>query len=148
MRFVEHCNWKAREVFQPLETARKVWKIMNSGDTPWPEGCCLGPAKGDLKGPCTCVPPLRPNEECELVSVVHLPEAEGKHNGVWRLFNPAKIPFGDKLYLVAQVQRNTEQFKKKLGALTSMGFSREDSLKALGQCHGNVERALERLCSK
>ena len=148
MKFVAHVNWKNRTVFRPHDCAEKIWRIMNTGDTAWPKGCKIGPWKGNIGGDSIEVPPLEPSQEADIRTLAKLPGEEKKMNAIWRIFSPFGVPFGDKLFLVAQVDRQAEDIKRGLRTLTNMGFAYEESLTTLVRCRANVERALNHLINQ
>ena len=57
----------------------KSWRVLNSGNAPWPENCILTWKSGNLRGDAGIVPPAKPDEEVDLSVKFETPVEEGKY---------------------------------------------------------------------
>ncbi|KAJ0394606.1 hypothetical protein P43SY_003349 [Pythium insidiosum] len=86
----------------------KSWKVKNSGDIAWPEGCVLkmqsgrfgvSPFEGDPSLINVAVPPVGPGQEYIIETQLTTPSESGRYRAFWRMTNPAGKCFGHRLWI-------------------------------------------------
>ncbi|KAJ0398160.1 hypothetical protein ATCC90586_004279 [Pythium insidiosum] len=86
----------------------KSWKVKNSGDIAWPEGCVLkmqsgrfgvSPFEGDPSLINVAVPPVGPGQEYIIETQLTTPSECGRYRAFWRMTNPAGKCFGHRLWI-------------------------------------------------
>mmetsp|Transcript_8611 Transcript_8611/g.16886 ORF Transcript_8611/g.16886 Transcript_8611/m.16886 type:complete len:336 (+) Transcript_8611:700-1707(+) len=85
-------------------TFNKIWRIQNSGNQPWPEGCWCVFTEGDFSGISTIVSSAWPQEAVDVSVVCTSPHSSGKARSYWRLVDPEGRVFGPTLWVEIFVQ--------------------------------------------
>lgn len=91
----------------------KIWRLRNSGTSPWPANTCLELVGGDGLGHAASIPleipalGLDPAAEMEAAVSMIAPEKPGRYVSHWELVSPTGSKFGDRLSVVIQVVPKT-----------------------------------------
>lgn len=87
--------------FKPGESFDKVWRLMNTGDCPWPDGTVLMFVSGDQLGAPKQVPvgAAAPGSTADVSVGMIAPQAPGTYKGTWRLVAPDGVTFGPEVYV-------------------------------------------------
>ncbi len=87
--------------FMPGKSFDKVWRFMNTGDCPWPEGTMLTFVSGDKLGAPDQAPAGAPQPGATTDVSVNMvaPEEPGTYKGTWRLVTPDGVSFGPEVYV-------------------------------------------------
>ena len=135
----------------------KTWKIINTGDE-WPHGCVLkfvGGSKFSSEGEIN-LPALKPQETAIIVLEMVAPSSPGIHSCFYRVCYPCfdgDIVFGDSVWCSVNIigeGRNpcSTQNPGASSILTEMGFAVTAVHQILGECNGDVNKALEELLNR
>ena len=145
MKFIQHVSYVEGEKVRPGQTIEKIWKVKNMGNETWPSGCKVEIVKGELTGEGYEIGPVKSGECIDVIASMKIPVNEGRFTGIWGLFTPDKVSFGDKLCVVVQSLWTDEVNQHHLKSLMDLGFSQENSVKALELFSGNFQLALKHL---
>lgn len=96
-RFVKHLSLEPGSSVAAGSTARKAWRIRNTGGRPWETGYELALIEGDALGapPSVAAPPTTPGQEAEITVELSAPETPGMYRNAWQMRNPQGALFGD-----------------------------------------------------
>jgi hypothetical protein len=143
MKFVQHVNYVEGEKVCPGQVMEKIWRVKNIGNEEWPSECKAGFLKGDLPGNGYEFGPVFPGETVDVIASIEIPMTEGRYTGVWRLFTPDGVSFGDKLYIVVQSFIDEGDINQEhLKNLQGLGFSKVDIISALKSSGNDLEKAV------
>ena len=114
------------------------WELMNKGRIAWPEGSKLVMTKGDFAAKEVVLPAVEPGQKvCVRVSAV-APDVEKSCSGVWKVVVGEK-EFGKIKGLAVTIA------DQRVKELVGMGFTVENSKKALETNNGNFDLAISQL---
>lgn len=145
MKFVQHVSYVEGEKVKPGQVMEKIWKLKNIGNDEWPTGCKVDYVKGDLQGVGYEIGPVKSGDSIDVIASINIPPTEGRYTGVWRLFTPDGVSFGDKLYIVVQSHNEDGINEKQLNDLVELGFNREKARQALRLFPGDTQEAFKYL---
>lgn len=97
----------------------KIWRLRNSGSSPWPTNTSLVFVGGDELGHVSPVPleileqGLGPEKEMEVSVDMVAPEKPGRYVSHWRLASPAGPKFGQRLSVIIQVLISAQLLERK-----------------------------------
>ena len=115
------------------------WSVMNKGTMPWPEGSIIqnfGGNFGDLEP--VVIGEVKPGEITNISVSVNVPTQQGKLKGMWGVMvNGECIGM-----LKAKMLAAAESIDAKTVTLENMGFSKEQALRALEACNGDLDLAI------
>jgi len=106
-RFVGDVTIGEGESVPPETEFQKTWRIENTGNNPWPEGCRLQYVNGE-RFPGTPdsvnVPPLNPGCQTEVSINMASPATSGLYQSRWTLVTSRGAPFGDSIWCIIPVE--------------------------------------------
>lgn len=119
-RFVEDTNVPDRSVFAPGAVVRKGWRLQNTGKAAWPEDVCIQFVGGTIipSERLTPAPRAQPGETVEVYVNLQMPEAEGPHQGWFRLATNT-FRFGPRLWIEAIVSAPFAAFSSSASSSSS-----------------------------
>ena len=145
MKFLSHVSYSEGEKVRPGQKMEKIWKVKNIGNEEWPVGCKVKSVKGDLDGVGYEIGTVKSGDSIDLIATIVIPSAEGRYTGVWRLFTPDNVSFGDKLYVVIQSLCNQDVCKKDLNYLLELGFAQDNAIRSLKLFPNDLQAAVRHL---
>jgi hypothetical protein len=94
----------------PDQTFLKTWRVRNTGATTWGSTYQLAFLANDQMGApgSLQIPFTRPGQEAELSVTLRAPVTPGVHQTSWQLRNGNGQPFGDPLFALIQVVRESK----------------------------------------
>jgi hypothetical protein len=104
-RFVEDVTIPDGCVVSPTASLRKSWKLENSGDNAWPEGCYMMIQAGNpsfgIQADETKItlPALQPGEQCVAEVDVRAPVVPSRYTTYWRVCDPSGTQFGHRFWI-------------------------------------------------
>jgi len=104
-RFIEDVTIPDGCVVNPSANLRKSWKLENSGDQAWPEGCVMmiqdgNPAFGvQAETSEITLPALQPGEQFVADVNVVAPAVAGRYTSYWRVCDPWDVLFGHRFWI-------------------------------------------------
>jgi hypothetical protein len=113
-RFVEDVTIPDGCVVSPAASLRKSWKLENSGDNAWPEGCYMviqagNPSFGiQADESQITLPALQPGEQCVAEVDVRAPVIPGRYTTYWRVCDPSGTQFGHRFWIDIIVATNDD----------------------------------------
>lgn len=133
----------------------KVWKMVNSGSTAWPEGTVIRKVTSTNGFECPDVMELSqlpaPGKECAITLPLTVPTAPGKYVGTYRLAAPEAGFFGRKIWVAfvvksdsAPVKQESGRYAAELESLFDLGYADNDlNMYLLGVYDGSVQRSVK-----
>ncbi|XP_076063256.1 protein ILRUN [Oratosquilla oratoria] len=106
MTFVRDITIGEGESVPPNTRFIKTWRIQNSGEEPWPSGCCLIFTGGERLGAGERVEvgsPLAPGQFCDVSVEMVSPSATGLYSSKWRMTTTQGNFFGEAIWVIIQV---------------------------------------------
>lgn len=106
LEFVEDVTIPDDTVVLPGARFLKIWRVLNSGEEPWPAGSRLVYASGDVLGGAASVSlaePVAPGDTVELGVSMTAPSLAGSYHGSWQMQAPDGYLFGSTLAVIVQV---------------------------------------------
>lgn len=96
-RFVKHLSLEPGSILPAGTTARKAWRIRNTGGQTWGAGYVLALIDGDPLGapPSVAVPSTAPGQAAEITIELAAPQEPGAYHNAWQMRNPQATLFGD-----------------------------------------------------
>lgn len=159
---------------RPGESIKKIWRLKNTGKSPWPVGTRLTRVGGDRlneKEIEIYVPQVLPNDEMDIPVDLKAPLEAGRYIGYWRLADDSNQHFGHRIWvdvlvvpaenetitLTPQMQTQEEESNEEepmieqrwggeLAELATMGFTdKEKNVALLDQTKGNIQLVIHQL---
>jgi hypothetical protein len=106
MSFVSDVTIGEGESVTPNTKFTKTWRLQNSGDEPWPTGCCLRFVAGEIFGHQDSVAThaLAPGEVVDVSIDMVSPADTGIHQSQWRMCTATGLYFGELIWVILQVE--------------------------------------------
>jgi len=128
--FVSDVKIKKDSEIQQETVFEKIWKVKNTGDCNWPEGCHLKFIGGNdklnipLHSKFELSKLAKQGQSVDIAVELTAPKEPGTYNAYFSLVSPKNIMFGQKLLMEVKVIRNKdlEKWGEKLKFLAEMGF--------------------------
>jgi len=119
MSFVKDITIGEGESVPPNTRFTKTWRVQNSGEEPWPEGCHLRFVSGDRFGTVdsVAVESLAPGCCADISTDMISPHQTGIHQSQWRMVTASGLQFGEIIWMILQVDEGgvlavTQQFSQ------------------------------------
>ncbi|CAG2162706.1 unnamed protein product [Oppiella nova] len=105
MKLVNDVTIGEGEEVPPNAKFTKTWRIANSGEEPWPTGCCLRFTDGDqmCHNERVLVDPLAPGDYTDIAVDMISPQKSGIYTGQWRMSTPTGQFFGEIIWVIITV---------------------------------------------
>lgn len=139
MRVVQDVTFRDGSKVQAGTVFSKIWRVLNDGDSMWPEGIVLVTTGGDLLTTADLKAPVaraHPGEEVEVSVTLTAPRRAGRHTAYFRLQNADGISFGQRLWADIVVEDEDPTW----AVVSSMTL--DSTIKALGSSNNSVSGAV------
>ncbi|VDO34382.1 unnamed protein product [Onchocerca flexuosa] len=105
MQFVQDVTIGEGESVPPSTRFTKTWRVRNSGNEWWPNGCFLCYMEGDKLSDTTrsWIQPLAPGKEINVSIEMVSPAERGIYQSRWQLNTSSGIPFGESIWCIIAV---------------------------------------------
>uniref|UniRef100_A0A1I8EPU2 N_BRCA1_IG domain-containing protein n=2 Tax=Wuchereria bancrofti TaxID=6293 RepID=A0A1I8EPU2_WUCBA len=105
MQFVQDITIGEGESVPPSTRFIKTWRVRNSGNEWWPNGCFLCYMEGDKLSDTTrsWIQPLAPGKEANVSIEMVSPLERGIYQSRWQLNTNSGIPFGESIWCIITV---------------------------------------------
>nr|CAG4641173.1 EOG090X0CQ9 [Eulimnadia texana] len=126
MTFIQDVTIGEGESVPPNTDFKKCWRVANSGEERWPDGCQLIFTGGSKLSIVDRVPApsLGPGEVSDLSVDMKSPEAAGIYQGKWRMMTSNGSYFGDTIWVIISVDEGgTLALTQQLNQFSALGSS-------------------------